>query len=709
MSRHMPLFRRVLLYLDVIQRLGFLNVAYVVWYRFSIKCGIRKLFFPQRRFLPGGPFFHPTHPVRDYPEVWKSSLRRDAEQICQGAIRYYAHHWKFVGDPPNWFLNPFNGRFWLHPHQHWTTLDDFHAGIGDIKNIWEASRFEWVVTLARAYAVSGAGVYLDTLNRWLSDWVEKNPVNKGPNWKCGQEASIRIFNLLLAAAILKQWQHPSPVLREFVCRHLERIHANIRYAIAQNNNHGTSETAALFIGGHWLSGTCSKDLKSRDSHERELSGNGNNVGRVADDKLRRYNHFARQGRKWLENRLEKLVEEDGSFSQHSVTYHRVLLDTLIFAEYWRKKLGADPFSATFYQRATAALDWLIMLADPQTGNAPNLGANDGAMLLHLHACDYRDFRPSIQTAAVLFAGRKQYAAGPWDEPLYWLGLNGVVPAPEAPTSNAPTTGLLPSNPPVLSYTAAATVSRRNGQPPKNDAATALAGADNRLSESWQKISKVLPGGYVIMAGRRSWAMLRFPMFRFRPGHNDVFHFDLWLNGKNICPDGGSYSYNPDVPAEGEYFSSVSAHNTASFDEAEQMPRLGRFMLGQWIRAEQVGAIEQAGDGAQHWTGSYRDYRGNRHQRKITWKEDTWIIEDELAGRFEDAKVVYRLIPDDYQIEGSSVAASWGRIDVAGEDLKMALSEGFESLYYWQKQPLPVLVLRVGKDVKKITTRFSLTS
>jgi len=730
----MSLLRRVLLYLDVIRRLGFLNVAYVAWYRFSLKCGIRKFFFPQRQFTATGPFFHPEnagcqsvpvrhtgglecHPTatvlncsdaaagrtasdRDCLEAWKSSLLRDAEQIRQGTIRYYAHHWRTVGEPPDWFLNPFNGRIWQHPHQHWTTLDDFHAGIGDIKNIWEASRFEWAVTLARAYAVSGESAYLDTLNRWLGDWAMKNPVNTGPNWKCGQEASIRIFNLLLAAYILKQWQHPSPALQEFVYRHLERIHTNIRYAIAQDNNHGTSEAAALFIGGLWCGRADSGGAINADYENASLSeglshwqtqvkmtppgvcaddppaGNnaghsaGNAVGDSRKKRRQRYHYFARQGRKWLENRLEKLVEEDGSFSQHSVTYHRVLLDTLIFAEFGRRQFDAEPFSDLFYRRSQAALSWLCAMTDTRSGNAPNLGANDGAMLLHAHSCDYRDFRPSIQTASALFNGRSFFAGGPWDEPGYWLGLNGDGASAAAANAASPTTSLAPEG---------------------------------------EKLSQVLPGGYVIMTGKRSWAMHRFPMFRFRPGHNDVFHFDLWFNGKNICRDGGSYSYHPDVLEESDYFASVKAHNTVAFDDTEQMPRLGRFMLGQWIREEQVGAIEQADEDGRHWTGSYRDYRGNRHRRKIAWKEDTWVIEDDFAGRFEDAKVVYRLIPDDYQIEGNSVMGSWGRIDVAGEDFEMVLSEGFESLYYWQKQPLPVLVLRIGKNFKKITTRFLLAS
>jgi len=667
----MHILKRMLLYLDVIRRLGVWNVAYVVWYRFSIKCGIRKSFFPQRRFTATGPFFHPVNagyqsvPVRhtgelechhtapvlnclaadsgwsasiqDYPEAWESSLRRDAEQIRQGAIRYYAHHWKFVGDPPNWFLNPFNGRIWPHPRQHWTTLDDFHAGIGDIKNIWEASRFEWVVTLARAYAVSGAGVYLDTLNRWLSDWVEKNPVNTGPNWKCGQEASIRIFNLLLASHILKQTQNTSPALQEFVYRHLERISANIRYAVAQDNNHGTSEAAALFIGGLWCSGSASKDSIT----------------------AKRCGRFARQGRKWLENRVRKLVEEDGSFSQHSVTYHRVLLDTLIFAEFWRRQFAAEPFTDLFYRRSQAALDWLCAMTDDRSGNAPNLGANDGAMLLHTHGCDYRDFRPSIQTASVLFRNQRSFAKGAWDEPGYWLGIIGTHP-----------------------------------------------GSDSLLSQD-NKDSQVLPGGYVIMAGKESWAMLRFPMFRFRPGHNDVFHFDLWYGGENICRDDGSYSYHPEEASSATYFGSVKAHNTVGFDAGEQMPQLGRFLLGQWLSADQIGRIVENEDGWRTWCGMYGDWRGNRHQRQVNWKENAWVVEDKLDGPFERASIRYRLIADDCHLEGHRVFASWGRIEVSGTDLEVCLVDGEESLYYQQKQQVDVLEIRPGRRCHTITTRIDL--
>lgn len=647
--------KKTLLYVDTICHLGFWNVAYVAWYRFTLRTGIRKLFFPQRSLSPDSHFFNESCNLIDFPDPWKTALLKDADKIVQGYMRYYAYHWKFVGNPPNWFLNPFNGRIWENPHKHWTTLDDINNSAGDIKNIWEPSRFAWVVTLARAYAVSGKAIYLETLNRWLSDWVEKNPINIGPNWKCGQEAAIRILNLLQAASIMDQWDKPTMVLQELIYQHLERISSNIGYAIAQDNNHGTSEAAALFIGGHWCAKNYPRYSTQRDSRHYTFRVVCHKNRKEKKIRRKRCNDFANQGRKWLENRIRKLVEEDGSFPQHSTTYHRVFLDTLIFVVNWQRKLSVAHFSSIFYQRSKAALDWLITLTDTSTGKAPNLGSNDGAMLLHIHSCDYRDFRPTIQTASVLFNGYKVYPPGPWDEPCYWLGLNETV---------------------------------------VEDVNT-------------RKISKVLSGGYVVMVGKDSWGMVRFPMYRFRPAHNDVFHFDLWFKGKNICRDDGSYSYNPENAADGDYFGSVKAHNTVGFDNGEQMPKLGRFLMGHWIKAEDIGPIKLGCDGWQCWRGVYQDWRGNRHERKIYWKEDKWIIEDDLSGDFERAEITFRLVPGRYQIKSNTVSASWGTIVVSGSDFRIKMIDGFESLYYQQKQRVDVLVICPIKECDKIKTNFIL--
>ena len=157
-----------------------------------------------------------------------------------------------MGSPPNWFFNPFNNKKHNCNQKHWSRIEDFSSYTGDIKCIWEASRFDWALILARTYKYSGDIKFFQCLNNWLTDWVLKNPTNTGPNWKCGQEASIRIITLLLVALILEQHEKPQQDLVIIIADHAKRIESTLFYSLAQNNNHGTSEAAALFIAGSWL-------------------------------------------------------------------------------------------------------------------------------------------------------------------------------------------------------------------------------------------------------------------------------------------------------------------------------------------------------------------------------------------------------------------------------------------------------------------------
>ena len=100
---------------------------------------------------------------------------------------------------------------------------------------------------------------------------------------------------------------------EFVAFHLRRISKTLYYAKAQNNNHWITESAALFIGGNWL-------LKNQN--------NFNDEAKI----------WAQIGRYELENSIKKLVMNDGSFTQQSLTYHRFVIDTLSQVEIWRSIL-----------------------------------------------------------------------------------------------------------------------------------------------------------------------------------------------------------------------------------------------------------------------------------------------------------------------------------------------------------------------------------
>ena len=79
----------------------------------------------------------------------------------------------------------------------WWKISDFNNGVGDIKTLWEVSRFDWLLKMGRLVA-QGDVTKLENMNQWISDWTLNNPPYYGPNWKCAQEASIRLINIALA-------------------------------------------------------------------------------------------------------------------------------------------------------------------------------------------------------------------------------------------------------------------------------------------------------------------------------------------------------------------------------------------------------------------------------------------------------------------------------------------------------------------------------
>lgn len=624
---------------SVIFRIGLSNVFAVAVYRFAIRLGLAKILLRKGESYNESLFRPQSTPHSGIRENRYGALSDDspvtvAEELLSGTYTCFSFHKVRIGSPPNWFRNPLTQQTHPDPRRHWSMIGDFDFRGDDIKVVWDISRFDWALVLARAFRVSGDSRFLKTLNEWSTDWIENNPLNIGPNWKCGQESAIRMLQVLLTAFLLNQHKHPTHALLRFISEHCSRIEPTIRYAIAQNNNHGTSEASALFIGGAWLE----KYAVKKSLRQKGL-------------------RWKNKGRRWLENRMRKLVAADGSFSQYSVNYHRLFVDTLNIVEFWRRELGLKRFSKLFESRCRSAVLWLFYMVDVKSGDAPNLGANDGARLFVLSNTEYRDFRPSVQLGAHLFLGGRLYPEGPWDEPCLWLKLND-------------------SHVPDLNV---------------------------------RKESRELPGGgYVVFHGERDmWGVLRYPRYRFRPGHADAFHFDLWHGGGNVLRDSGTFSYNTREPWQG-YFSSTKAHNTVEFDGRDQMPALTRFMRAAWLEMDSAGKL-QTRDGRTSWTGSYCDKFGSRHKRTVINKGSTFTIIDELDGIKSVAILRWRLMPGKWNTSGQRCFGETCEIAISADVpiTGFELSEGWESRYYFNKSRLPVLEVEVRSKAAIITSFINL--
>lgn len=586
-------------------RLGLSNVARVATYRLGLKSGrhpVQQLHAP----IACAPFFRAPD---------------QREKLPSTNTAWEEHLWWFgwyrqrrSETPPDWFENPFSDTPLPDAARDWWQVPDF--GGGDIKGLWELSRFDWIVAWATV-AAQGDAEALMRLNLWIADWTQSNPPYKGPHWKCGQEASIRVMHLITAAWVLGQDREPEQGLVDLLIAHIQRIAPTMSYAIGQQNNHGTSEAAALFIGGSFLVG---HDARAED--------------------------WARKGRRWLEDRAQNLIEYDGSFSQYSVTYHRVMLDTYSLVEAWRRHRELRSFSQKMYSRLSAATDWLWTLTDAETGDAPNIGANDGARLLQLTGSDYRDFRPSVQLAAALFREIDAFGPGPWTVPLRWLGVPDGQPTP---------------SPPSISFD---------------------------------------DGGYHVLRMGRALAVLRYPRFRFRPSQADALHVDLWHEGCNLLRDAGTFSYNSDGA---EWFSSTAAHNTIEFDGRDQMPRLGRFLFGSWITAEAVEPVQsQAKDVIA--VAAYTDAQGARHHRQISLNASGLVCRDTISGTFRTACLRWRLAQGAWKFDGNTLRDNGLSlsIEVDGAPVTPKLGTTAESRYYQHQSEVPVAFLNVHRPATIIT-------
>lgn len=609
-------------------RLGPSNLLRVATYRLLLKSGVyRRLLLIEPAL--GGPFFdwaasqQAAGPALADSQAWASL----ADRVLAGQLQAFSHHWADAGFPPRWHRSLMTQVDADAALVHWTRLSDFGLTGGDIKGYWEPARFDGLLVLVLAWLCTRRADLPRAIEQWLDSWCRHNPGNVGLQWKCGQEAGIRLMQFLLAAELLQRWAGvtPLPALTQLVAQHVRRIAPTMLYAIGQDNNHGSSEAAAMFGGGAFLARHASAALAAQGRRWRAT------------------------GRFWLEDRVARLVLPDGSFSQHSVNYHRVLLDTLSFAETVRRWHGEPPFSARWLQRSQAATEWLADITDTQSGDAPNLGANDGARLFVLHRLPYRDFRPSVQWAMRLFLNRSAYSGGAQDEPLDWLGLGRAGLARDRP------------------FTA-------------------------RL---WPD------GGYAKLVAPRAWALLRLPRYRFRPSHSDGLHLDLWLDGQVLLCDGGTFAYNTESRWL-NYFSGTASHNTVQYDGRDQMPRLSRFLFGDWLSCTDL----QFDAAASTVTAAYRDRQGARHRRTVTLAVGHCTVVDEVSGFRERAVLRWRL---------AASAGAWSCAD--GEcnngSLRIAVRsssaiarfecvEGWQSLHYAEKTALSVLEVEVLTDATLTT-------
>ena len=594
-------------------------------YRTWKTTNLRRFLFSEEDFCRWKSFF----------DAWGSKgIDEELGNLWRGRFRYFENEYAEAGFPPCWNRNPFSGEC-ATQDKHWSRLSDF--GFGDIKLIWEASRFGWVFPLVRKYARTREEVCARTFWELFEDWCEKNPPETGANWKCGQEVSLRLMAWLFAFyAFEKSPETTESRVSLFVRAIYEsarRVFENLDYALSQKNNHGVSECVGLIAAG------------------------------VLFPELRGSARWLAVGLENLKKQIEELVYPDGGFSQHSLNYHRVMMQDLAFA-LRIMDLNGLAYPAILRERLVKATEYARDFVFGNDGDTPCWGANDGAHVFRLSECKYRDFRPHLQAAGVGFSGVRYFPAGHWDEEALWFfGKEALENAQKEAARRA-------------------------------------------------RFSAKTAGTHVIRRGDIA-VFLRCGAFVHRPGDNDLLHLDIWKDGVCIVGDTGSFSYNSRIPF-------VRSHNTVTVDNLPQMQQLSRFLK---IPARGALVAEEEFEFFGMHSGYERLAGPVVHLRRVCLGESGVCIEDALSASVAHEYTLTWVFPlvrierkGALRFEFSDELGKIGTLSVhAGSAEVLGITvhegntetgEGFVSPYYNTRVPARILEIKVRGSEVTLHSEFS---
>ena len=389
---------------NLISNMGFRYLFFRVFYTIKTKIGWQKKAFPTQfkssefttleswgKNLP--PFFFYGKDIPNLPKEEKEILAKTFQEIQNGVFTFFNKTKINLEEVNDWITNPLTG-FQYDIHKHWSEIQDLSKEAGDIKYVWEKARFSFLYDVVR-YDYHFENDQSAYVFKEIEDFITKNPINQGPNYKCSQEISLRILNWTFALYYYKDSPNLTEALFQKIMHsiywQIHHVYHNIHFSrITVRNNHAITETLLLYLS-------------------EKLFPFFPNVA-----------EWSNKGKKWFEQEIAYQIYEDGTFLQFSMNYHRVVIQLLTWG-IQLAKLNGDTFDKVVYERAQKSLDFLDACTDPITGKLPNYGSNDGALFFKLTNDDYRIYRSQLDDLRSVLNGYTYFPS----ESSRWYGINSI--------------------------------------------------------------------------------------------------------------------------------------------------------------------------------------------------------------------------------------------------------------------------------------------
>ena len=572
----------------------------VILHRLGIRQGLVRLDAKAKN--TNGVFFFTAAEASDRAKLLRQHLPDEAAAVLLDAEAICRHRFRLLGyenlrfaegsddglKDIDWHLDPVHGK--RAAMELWFKIPFLEfAAVGDHKVTWELNRHQHLVTLAKAWLLSGDEKFaVELIAQWRS-WVKANPYPLGINWGSSLEVAFRslswiwIDQLLMAEGTTGRSEARSGALSAFRAELAPALAFHGRYierylsTYFSLNTHLLGEAVALFFLG---------TLYPQIPHAARWKDKGWKV--ILDE-------------------AQRQVRPDGVYFEQSLYYHVYALDFFLYARSLaaRNHLAIPPeFDATLNKM----LDVVEALA--QAGPAETFGDDDGGRLFNSRRNRTEHMTDPLALGALLYS-RDSQSAQLTEEAIWLFGKDAV----EKLSSEH------------LDFESSA-------------AARSLAFPDGGIyvladSEPYPQVMSVDAGPQGV--GRSGH------------GHADALSVRLTMNGRRWLVDSGSGVYISKDPVDRDTYRGTGAHNTMRVDGTDQAVPGEPFS---WTQIPATVAENWiAGKTFTYFVGSHNGYQRLSdpvvHRRQVLKiSGDLWLVRDIALGNAEhQIEVRWHFAPD----------------------------------------------------------------
>ena len=524
-----------------------------------------------------------------------------------------------------------------------------HKPGSDIKVPWELARLQHLPQLA-IFAMADPSLKEQNLKEFknqILDFIRNNPPRMGVNWTCTMDVGIRVANMLVAYDMFCQMdeggildQNFKQTLSNSVYEHALHIVNNLEYSPHLTSNHYLSDIVGLLYACAYLDGGAEIDA-------------------------------------WLAFALQEIIcemkkefYEDGGNFESSTSYHRLSGELMAYAtalmlglksekissiknydaKLWRKKpklLPPEDQEFKILNDRIALPQWFVdrlykigrFTADitKPNGEVPQFGDNDSGRFFK--------FSPnggflSNEQAAQKYLNLSGFTGGNepfWDENI--LNHSTLISCMGGIFDDE-----IFKNDMRFERSFARSLAGRTLQVSdkryKSQVASGVKFGElpHRKSMEFkipnsQEIKNIFypdSGIFIFKSGKFYLSICATPLGQRGHGghtHNDKLGYELWIDGRDIAKDPGTYLYTP-IPGRRNGFRSIKAHNVPIVGDLEQNSwgegAIGLFGMFAECRCE-------VADFGENFISLAAEYKGVKIIRKFEIKENGLEIVD-MANR-----------------------------------------------------------------------------